>query len=148
VGIMGVVTEMGRNLEDDREPTWDEAVAMLEAATPVEVVRPSREVRVVYRYTDGTFTAVSPDITGLRVTGTSLHETRELVRHDLERFLDPSVKVSERFPAAAAENCTTTSGRGWLEDGSLPGMIVLSSSGAARTFVSSKRASSGRVHTS
>jgi hypothetical protein len=147
VGIMGVVTEMGRNVEDEREPTWDEALAALEAATPVQVVRSPREVIVVYRYADGIFRATSPNVTGLRITGTSLHETRGLVRQDLERFLDPAVEVVERFPAPDPEITTTTS-RSLLKAGSLPGMIILSSSGAARTFFSSVRASIGRVRTS
>lgn len=99
VGIMSVVTEMGRNVEDEREPTWDEAIAALETATPVEVVRPPREVQVIYRYADGIFTATSPDVKGFRVTGPSMHETRAYARQDLEKFLDPDVKVKELFPA-------------------------------------------------
>ena len=148
MGIMSVVTDMDNNVEDEGEPTWDEAVATLEAATPVQVERPLREVRVVYRYADGVFTATSPDITGLRVTGPSLHETRGLVRQDLERFLDPAVKLVERFPAPDPEICTATAGRSRLKAGSLPGFIVLSSSSAARAFVSSVRASIGRVRAS
>jgi predicted RNase H-like HicB family nuclease len=96
---MSVVTEVGRNADDEREPTWEEAVAALEAASPVEVVRPLREITVIYRYADGIFTATSPEIKGFRTSGPSLHETRGLVRQDLERFLDPAVKVRERFPA-------------------------------------------------
>ena len=148
VGIMGVVTEMGRNVEDEREPTWDEALAALEAATPVQVVRAPRKVTVVYRYADGVFTATSPHVTGLRIAGASLHETRGLVRQDLDRFLDPAVEIVERFPAPDPEITTTTPSRSLLKVGSMPGMLILSSSGAARTFFSSVRASLGRVRTS
>jgi len=148
VGIMSVVTDMGRNVEDEPEPTWDEAVAALKAATPVEVVRSPREVTVVYRYTDGIFTATSPDVRGFRTTGRSLHETRSLVQQDLSQFLDPAVKVLERFPVPDREIRTSAAGCGWLKAASLPGMIVLSSSGTARTFVSSARASLRRVRAS
>jgi predicted RNase H-like HicB family nuclease len=145
VGIMSVVTDMGRNVEDEREPTWDEAVATLEVATPVEVVRSPREVTVVYRYADGIFTAASPDVRGFQTTGRSLHETRSLVRQDLSQFLDPAVKVLERFPVPDPEICTSAAGCGLLQGASLPGLIVLSSSGTARTFVSSARPSLRRV---
>ena len=148
MGIMSVVTDMGRNMEDKREPTWDEAVAALEAANPVEVVRSSREVNVVYRYVDGIFTATSPEVKGFRTTGRSLSEIRSLVRQDLSQFLDPAVKVRERFPLPDREICTSAAGGGWLQAASLPGMILLSSSGTARTFVSSARASLRRVRAS
>jgi hypothetical protein len=147
VGIMSVVTDMGGNM-DEREPTWDEAVAAFEAAVPVELVRPPREITVIYRYVDGIFTAMSPDVKGFRTTGCTLHETRQLVRQDLERFLDPSVKVLERFPVADAKICTTAAGRGRLVATSLPGIILLSSSGTARTFISSARASLHQVRAS
>lgn len=148
MGIISVVTDMGRNMEDEREPTWDEAVAALEAATPVEVVRSPREVNVIYRYADGIFTATSPEVKGFRITGRSLHETKGLVRQDLGQFLDPAVKLLERFPVPDREICTSAAGSGSLQAASLPGMIVLSSSGAARTFVSSARASLRRVRAS
>src|SRR5260370_15107071 len=126
---MSVVTDMGRNVEDEREPTWDEAVAALEAATPVQVVRPPRGVTVVYRYADGVFTATSPDVRGFRTTGRSLHETRSLVRQDLSQFLDPAVKVLERFPVPDRGISTPAAGGGWLKAAPLPGMIVRGSSG-------------------
>lgn len=55
-----------------------------------------REIAVVYRYADGRFTATSPDLTDLEISGRSLDETRKLVRQDLAGFLDPAVKVIER----------------------------------------------------
>ena len=148
MGIMRVVTDMGTDMEDEREPTWDEAVAEFDAAVPVESTRSPRTITVVYRYADGIFTATSPEIKGFRTTGPSLYETRGLVQQDLERFLDPAVKVWEHFPPETPEISTATAGRGWLKAGSLPGIIVTSSSGTARTFVSSARASLRRVRAS
>jgi hypothetical protein len=147
VGIMSVVKNMGRNAGDEHEPTWEEAVAALEAAAPVEVVRPPREVSVVYRYRDGVFTATSPDVRGFRTTGHSLHETRGLALQDLSRFLDPAVRIVERFPAPDPEICTSAADSR-VKAASLPGMIVLSSSGTTRTFLSSARASLRRMRAS
>jgi hypothetical protein len=87
---------MGSNLDNEREPTWDEALAAFEAASPAELVRSPRKITVVYRYADGIFTATSPEIRGFRASGPGLHETRSLVRQDLGRFLDPAVRVLER----------------------------------------------------
>lgn len=148
MGIMNVVTDVDSNMDDEREPTWDEALAAFEAASPVELVRPPRQVTVIYRYADGVFTATSPEIKGFRTSGPSLHETRSLVRQDLDRFLDPAVKVLERFPAADPEIRTTAAGSRWLKTVALPGIMTLSSSGTARTFVSSARASLRRARVS
>jgi hypothetical protein len=144
VGIMSVVTEMGRNVDDEREPTWDEAIASLETATPVEVVRPQREVKVIYRYADGIFTATSPDVRGFRVTGPSMHETRAYVQQDLEKFLDPDVKIKELFPAPDPEIRTSAGGRVRFTSEAVPGSafgFFVLTKGAIRAFVSSARAS-------
>jgi hypothetical protein len=37
-------------MDDEDDLTWDEAVAALEAAEPVELVRPERRVTVIYRH--------------------------------------------------------------------------------------------------
>lgn len=148
MGIMNVVTDVDSNVDDEREPTWDEALAAFKAASPVELVRPPRQVTVIYRYADGRFTATSPEIRGFRTSGPSLHETRSLVRQDLDRFLDPPVNVLERFPAADPEIRTTAAGTGWVDPLALPGIMTLSSSGTARTFISSARASLRRVRLS
>jgi hypothetical protein len=148
VGIMNVVTDVGANMDDEREPTWDEAVAALEAAVPVEVMRQRRQITVVYRYVDGIFTATSPEVAGFRVSGSSLFETRTFVKQDLERFLDPTVDVRERFPAADPEIRSAAAGRIRFKADSLPGVIVLSTTGAARAFLSSARGSIRRVRAS
>ena len=144
MGIMSVVEDVGTQMDDEPDPTWDEAVAVFEAATPVELVRGPREITVVYRYADGSFTATSPDLTGFAISGRSLHETRDLVRQDLAGFLDPAIKVIERFPAPEPEIVTAAS-RSWLKAGSLPGVIVVSSLSAGRAFISSARASVRQV---
>lgn len=148
MGIMNVVTDVGANMDDEREPTWDEAVAALEAAVPVEVMRQRRQITVVYRYVDGIFTATSPEVAGFRVSGSSLFETRTFVKQDLERFLDPTVDVRERFPAADPEIRSAAAGRIRFKADSLPGVIVLSTTGAARAFLSSARGSIRRVRAS
>jgi hypothetical protein len=145
VGIMGVVTEVGRKVVDEREPTWEEAVAAHEAGTPVEIVRPKRQVTVVYRYTDGVFTATSPQLRSLRATGANFQETRRLARQDLDRFLDPAVDVVEIPPRTDPQICTAAAGRGQFNASSLLLMLVPSSSGTGRAFVSSSRISQRRV---
>jgi hypothetical protein len=145
---MSVVTDVGTNAEGEREPTWEEAVAALEHAGPVEIVRAPRKVTVVYRYADRVFTAMSPDIKGFRVSGPSLHETRGLVRQDLDRFLDPAVTIEERFPSADPEIRTAAHGRARVNADSRPWIILPSSSGAARAFISSVKASWRRRVTS
>jgi len=139
VGIMNVVTEVGANMDDEREPTWDEAMTALDAATPVEVVRSPRRITVVYRYSDGTFTATSPDLRAFRVTGRSLEEAKSAAREDLGRFLDPVVEVIERPPPPDPSICTAAAGHNPFRAAALPGVIVLSSAGTAHTFVTSLR---------
>jgi hypothetical protein len=141
---MSVVEGMGRDMDDEPDPTWDEAVAAFEAATPVELVRPPREITVVYRYADGSFTASSLDLAGFEVSGRSLHEIRELVRQDLVGFLDPAVKVIERYPPPEPQ-IATAAGRSWFKPSSLPAAIVVTSCTAGRAFVSSAQATLRRV---
>lgn len=145
---MSVVNEVGTNMDDEPEPTWDEAVAAFNRAAPVELVRSPRQVTVVYQYANGTFTATSPDVRSFRVTGQSLHETRAGVREDLERFLDPAVKVVERFPPAEPGICTAATGWAWMKASPLNAIFEVSSSGTARTFVSSVQGPTHRVQTS
>jgi hypothetical protein len=145
---MGVVTDVGRNLVGEREPTWDEAVSAHEGGTPVEIVRPKRQVTVVYRYVDGVFTATSPQLRGLRVTGPTLKQTKALVREGLDRFLDPAVDVAEILPRTDPQICTAAAGSGWFKAGPLSVILVPSSSGNARAFVSSSRIPPRRAHTS
>jgi hypothetical protein len=129
---MSVVTDMGASKEYDDEPTWDEAAAAFDAATPVELVRSPRQVTVVYRYTDGLFTATSPDLRGFRATGRTLLEVKDLVSQDLSEFLDPAVEVMERLPAAGAWSCTAAASHGFMikREGKLPELVVLTSSAA------------------
>lgn len=145
MGIISVVEDVGKHADDEPEPTWDEAVAAFEAATPVELVRPPQQITVVYRYADGSFTATSPDLTGFGISGRSLHETRGLVKQDLAGFLDAAVKVMERFPGPEPEIVTAAASRSWLKAGLLPGIIVVSSRSVSRAFVSSARASVRRI---
>ncbi len=144
MGIMSVVTDMGADTEDEREPTWDEAMAALDAAAPLQVVRSPRQVTVVYRYAGGVFTATSPEVKGFRVTGTTLSEVKRIARGDLGKFLDPSVQIAERGPNGSSGVCTVAASRSRLKfaafDG-ISGVIVLSSSGTAGSFVASARTS-------
>jgi hypothetical protein len=145
VGIMSVVKDVGAHMDDETEPTWDEAVAALEAAEPVELVRGPREITVLYRYADGRFTATSPDVTGFKISARSLHETRSLVQHDLADFLDPAVKVVEHFPAPEPEIVTTAASCSRFELSSLPTIVVVTSCSVGRAFVSSTGPSVRRV---
>jgi hypothetical protein len=145
VGIMSVVEDVDKYTGDEPEPTWDEAVAAFETATPVELVRPRRHVTVVYRYADGSFTATSPDLTGFGISGRSLRETIELVKQDLAGFLDPAVEILERFPDPEPEIVTTAVSQRWSKVGPLPGVVLVSSRSASRAFVSSTRASLRQV---
>jgi hypothetical protein len=144
VGIMSVVEGVGQPVDDEPDPTWDEAVAAFEAATPVELVRPPREITVVYRYADRSFNASSPDLTGFEVSGPSLYETREQVRQDLAGFLDPAVKVIERYPRPEPQ-IATAAGRSRFKPSWVPAAIIVTSSTAGRAFVSSARATLRRV---
>lgn len=139
VGIMSVVEDVGRHIDDEPDPTWEEAIAAFRAATPARVVRPPRQLTVVYRYADGGFTATSPNLTGFTVSGPSLHETQQLVQQDLARFLDPAVKVVERYPSPEPE-IATAAGRSRFNISSVPGAVIVSTSSAGRAFVSSARA--------
>jgi hypothetical protein len=148
VGIMSVVNGMGTDMDDEREPTWEEAVAAFNRAAPVELVRSPRKITVVYRYADGIFTATSPDVKSFRVTGPNLHETKAAAREDLQRFLDPAVEVVDQVPTPDPRICTAAAGRNWRTSESPPGILVLSSSGTAGTFVSSARGPRLRVRAS
>jgi hypothetical protein len=98
--MMKVVEEMTEYPQDasEAEPTWDEAVAALRSGEPVDLVRPNRKIVIDYRYEDGCVHASSPDLTGFEVTGSSLYETKELVRTDLARYLDSGVELVDREP--------------------------------------------------
>jgi hypothetical protein len=143
VGIMSVVESVNRRMDDEPDPTWDEAVAAFQAATPVELVRGPRRIAVVYRYANGTFTATSPDIAGFEISGPSLDQTRRLVQQDLIGFLDPAVEVIERYPTPEPQIATAAGCSRFVLD-SQPG-IVVTSSGAGRAFVSPGRSSTRRV---
>jgi len=137
---MGVVTDMGRDVADEREPTWDEAAAMQAAATPVEVVRPKRQVTVVYRFEGGVFTATSPQLRSLRITGSTLDQAKSLAHQALDRFLDPAVEVKEILPRPDSRVCTVAADQSWLKTGGLSTLVVVpSTSSAARSFVSSRK---------
>lgn len=94
-------------MDDEPDPTWEAAIAAFEAATPARVARPPRQLTVLYRYADRTFTATSPDLTGFEVSGPNLDLTRRLVQQDLAAFLDPAVEVIERYPAPEPQIGTT-----------------------------------------
>jgi hypothetical protein len=85
----------------DRDPTWEEAVAQFRTAKPVELVRPARKVVIQYRYEHGSFSAISPDLTGFEVTGASLPAVKALVREKLESYLDRGVELDEREPSGS-----------------------------------------------
>jgi predicted RNase H-like HicB family nuclease len=142
---MSVVNDMGTDMDDEPDPTWEEAVAAFEAAEPVEVVRPPRTVNVVYQYAAGVFTATSPELRGLRMTGRSLDETMGLVRASLDGWLDPAVTVEEHLPAPEPQVSTSSGGFGWLKGIPLSAIARLSSTGAGRAFVSAARAGQQRA---
>ena len=136
MGIMSVVEDVDTRTDDEPDPTWDEAVASFEAATPVRVVRPPRQLRVVYRYADRTFTATSPDLTGFEVSGPNLDLTRRLVRQDLAAYLDPAVEVIERYPAPEPQIGTTAASTSHFALNSPREIISVTSLGTGRAFVS------------
>jgi hypothetical protein len=150
VGIMNVVKDVGTDMDDTRDPTWEEALAEFNDALPVELERSPRKITVVYRFTGGGFAATSPDLRGFRVTGRTLREVKAAARHDLQGFLDPAVEVVEREPVSEPRICTSaaTTRDGWLVSGALPAVIVLTSSGSAGTFVSSARTSRRKARVS
>lgn len=98
MGMMKVVTGMSnhRPSQVEAEPTWDEAVAELEAGAPAEVVRSARSVAVEYRYSDGVWRATSPDIVGFVATGQTFAEVKTHAREDLASYLDAAVSIDER----------------------------------------------------
>ena len=142
-GIISVVKDVGRDMDDNYEPTWDEAVAALASAEPVEVVRSPRRIIVVYRYADGVFTATSPDVKGFRASGGSLDEARLHAKQDLADFLDPAVKVVEIYSRPERE--TAACGHSWFRSESSAALVVLSTEGTASTYMSPARASVRRV---
>jgi hypothetical protein len=138
--MMSVVEDMHVDeRQDDNEPdlSWEDAVAEFEAGEPVELVRPPRKITIVYRYTDGRFYATSPDLTGFEVSGPNLYETKQLVREDLARYLDPTVEFGERFPTPnrteGMSNSSVTHGDQFL---ALPHSVP---SSEARAFISGHR---------
>jgi len=139
------VEGVGRHMDDEQDPTWDEAVAAFEAATPVELVRPLRKITVAYRYADGTFTATSPDLRGFEVSGSSLSETKRLVALNLRGFLDPTVELLEREPSPEPTIGTAPAGRSRLKASSGPGVFVVNTFSSARAFISPVKASMQQV---
>jgi hypothetical protein len=138
---MSVVEDMGRHIDDEPDPTREEAIAAFEAATPARLVRPPRRLTVVYRYADGIFTATSPDLTDLEVTGRSMYETRKLVHQDLDDFLDPAVEVIEIAPRPEPQIGTSAASCSSFVLNSPREIVSVTSSGAGRAFVSPGRGS-------
>lgn len=88
-----------RDMQEDGqepEPSWDEAHAAFAAGEPAELVRPTRQLRVVYQRVGGSWTATSPDLEGFEVTGVSLEEVKTRAADDLSAFLDPAVELDEK----------------------------------------------------
>jgi hypothetical protein len=97
--MMSVVESMEmRHSDAEGDSDWADALADWTVGEPVDLTRPARKITIVYRYTDGRFYATSPDLTGFDLSGGNLHETRQLVREDLARFLDPAVELREVLP--------------------------------------------------
>lgn len=117
MGIMTLVSNVATSGPggDDREPTWQEAVAEFEAAQPVELARSARKILVIYRYVDGRFLARSPELRGFEVSDSSLRGARELAHEALCAYLDPAVEIVECLPSqqhidtAAASRSTVAS---------------------------------------
>ena len=84
--------------EAERDPTWGEAAAAFEGATPVELARSPRRVTVVYRHENGMYRATSPELALFREAGEDLPRLREIVAERLGAFLDPAVEVVETGP--------------------------------------------------
>jgi hypothetical protein len=134
--MMSVVEDMDVHERQDNtgpDPSWEDAVAEWDAGEPVDLERPRRKLTIQYRYIDGRFYATSPDLTGFEVSGPSLYETTQLVRADLQDFLDCTVELDEHMPRQ--EPNTEGASRQVVRD---PGSFVLSptSNGRSRAFVS------------
>ncbi|WP_449064294.1 type II toxin-antitoxin system HicB family antitoxin [Planomonospora algeriensis] len=76
-------------------------------ATPVEVVRDRRSVRVEYRRLRHGWRAVSPDLPDLDVRSRTLADAKRLVREALEGWLDPQVTIVDRVVRSDPQTWTT-----------------------------------------
>lgn len=114
------------------DPTWEDAVASAGSGEPVELIRPSRKVTVHYRYADERVHATSPDLLGFEVTGSTLSETKRLVRADLARYIESGVELLEREPRRMPD--TEGASRTWRPHG--PGQLVTTTTGGRSAIMS------------
>jgi hypothetical protein len=134
--MISVVESMEmRHNDTEGESDWAKAQADWSAGDPADLTRPARKITIVYRYTDGRFYATSPDLTGFDLSGGNLHETRQLVREDLARFLDPAVELREVLPRDVETEGTSDSQV--MQAGEF--LIYPRSSGTAVHFASQRR---------
>lgn len=134
--MMSVVESMDtRRSDTEGDPDWAGALADWDAGEPADLLRPARTITIVYRYTDGRFYATSPDLTGFDMSGENLYETRQLVREDLARFLDPAVRLREVLPRDVETEGTSDSRV--TQAGEF--LICPRSSGTAEHFASQRR---------
>lgn len=134
--MMSVVEDMGLHEDQGKgqsDLSWEDAAAEWDAGEEVELERPHRKITIQYRYVDGRFIATSPDLTGFEVTGPSLYETTQLVRADLQEFLDNTVELDERMPRQE-QNTEGASRQVMLDSSSL--VLQPASQGRNRAFVS------------
>jgi predicted RNase H-like HicB family nuclease len=110
-GMMSVMEGMAEVKHGDEEPdlSLEEMVAAFDEGEPVELVRPARKLVVEYRYEDGAWRATSPKLRGFEVSGSGLHETRQLVRAALQGYLDQAVELDEHVPESVDTQGTSRS---------------------------------------
>lgn len=135
--MMKVVEDMAGHMRDDHEPepTWEEANAAFETAEPAELVRPARNLVVVYRYADGRWSATSPDLEGFGVAGLSLSEVKAKAAEDLASFLDAAVELDEHVVEPAV---TLAPGQKFLIVTTGGNVITVDTSSRSRTYFSSR----------
>jgi predicted RNase H-like HicB family nuclease len=136
MGIMQLMNDVAGHADDEDDLTWDEAVAVFEAAQPVDLVRSHRQILVIIRYADDRFTATSPELTGFEVSGPTLAETRRLAREAVTAYVDPAVEILECLPQSPTG--TAGASRVFICDHASV-FRTSSQSGSGTAFVSSHR---------
>jgi hypothetical protein len=81
----------------DNDPSWGEAVAAFDTATPALLGRcPSRTLVIDLAWDGNEWTATSTDLEGFKVRGTDREWVVLYSRASLRGWLDPAVKVKFR----------------------------------------------------
>lgn len=83
-------------MDDEPDPTWEEAVAAFEAATPVRLVRPPRTVVIDLTCYGSVWVATSAQLGGFSASGFTASGVEKIARDNLEAWLDPAVTLEFR----------------------------------------------------